>query len=178
MHHHDSPVSGRNTSRQPRRSTVIGIHTGQRAALRVNMARASDEIALRLRAILVTRGIKNRPMQTVGVIDRAWRVVGVGEGWRRVTRLPRAACVALPLPALVNPLDIPSFREALRSADPVDLRVGVFGAYRRVRVEIGPWAGEWAPIVVESLEPVELTDWWLPAVSFARLPAMPRALEA
>lgn len=116
-------------------------------------------------------------MQTLGVIDRAWRIVGVGDGWRRVTRVPRAAWVALPMPALVSPLDIPAFRGAL-DGDVVELRVGVLGSYRRVRVEIGPWCGDRAPVLVESLEPVRLTDWWLPEESFARLPAMPRALEA
>jgi hypothetical protein len=117
-------------------------------------------------------------MVALGVLSSSWRVVAVGQGWRRATLVPRAAWVALPLPALVSPLDIPELRAALTDGRPRVLRVGTLGDYRRVRVEIGPWAGGCAPVVVEPLVELPISAWWLPEATYARLPAMPPALEA
>lgn len=117
-------------------------------------------------------------MAALGVLDASWRVVAVGEGWRRSTLVPRAAWVALPLPALVNPLDITELRAALDDGRPRVVRVGTLGDYRRVRIEIGPWFDGRAPVVVEPLVALPLSAWWLPEATYARLPAMPPALEA
>ena len=108
-------------------------------------------------------------VNALGLLTRDWVLHGSLVGWRRATGLPRAVWAELALPVLVDPRDIEALLEALEGAPRV-VRVGMLGCYVRVGLEVGPWRGTLAPVVVSPLDSV---DWWLPARRFARLPRLP-----